>query len=363
MQLADRRRRLHAGRGRPAAPRHGRVAPLGPHREAPRAPDRAHAGTRASRREFAERVFEQIRGFGEYGFPESHAASFALIAYATVVAALPLPGGVHLRAAQRAADGLLLAGDDRRRRQAPRRRDPADRRHAQRLGLHARDPTDDGFAYAVRMGLRWVKGLALADGERDRRARAASRPFASHRGLRAPHARARRAARRARRGRRARRARRSLEPPRRAVAGRRLGRARRPTRSPLGGDTTTPSRFAPLSQLDEICWDYARSDHSTRGHPLAPLRGELARAAAGPTRAPSRSGRDGQRIDYVGIVICRQQPGTAAGVVFMTLEDETGFVNLVVWQQVFAQYALVLKTTVAARRHRPAAGRRRASST
>ncbi|HEY6173554.1 MAG TPA: OB-fold nucleic acid binding domain-containing protein, partial [Kofleriaceae bacterium] len=56
-------------------------------------------------------------------------------------------------------------------------------------------------------------------------------------------------------------------------------------------------------------------------------------------------GRDGQRIEYVGIVICRQQPGTASGVVFMTLEDETGFVNLVVWQQVFARFALVLKTT------------------
>jgi error-prone DNA polymerase len=56
-------------------------------------------------------------------------------------------------------------------------------------------------------------------------------------------------------------------------------------------------------------------------------------------------GRDGQPIDYVGIVICRQQPGTASGVVFMTLEDETGFVNLVVWQQVFARFAHVLKTT------------------
>ncbi len=56
-------------------------------------------------------------------------------------------------------------------------------------------------------------------------------------------------------------------------------------------------------------------------------------------------GRDGQRIEYVGIVICRQQPGTASGVVFMTLEDETGFVNLVVWQQVFAQYGHVIKTT------------------
>ncbi|MGE3543176.1 MAG: OB-fold nucleic acid binding domain-containing protein, partial [Kofleriaceae bacterium] len=75
-----------------------------------------------------------------------------------------------------------------------------------------------------------------------------------------------------------------------------------------------------------------------------PLRGELRGRGWPDARTVSR-GRDGNRIDYVGIVICRQQPGTAAGVVFMTLEDETGFVNLVVWQQVFAQYAHVIKTT------------------
>ena len=56
-------------------------------------------------------------------------------------------------------------------------------------------------------------------------------------------------------------------------------------------------------------------------------------------------GRDGERLEYVGIVICRQQPGTASGVVFMTLEDETGFVNLVVWAQVFAEFSTIIKTT------------------
>jgi error-prone DNA polymerase len=50
-------------------------------------------------------------------------------------------------------------------------------------------------------------------------------------------------------------------------------------------------------------------------------------------------------MEYVGVVICRQQPGTASGVTFMTLEDETGFVNLVVWAQVFAEFATVIKTT------------------
>src|SRR5262249_30269307 len=86
------------------------------------------------------------------------------------------------------------------------------------------------------------------------------------------------------------------------------------------------------------------SEHSTRGHPLAPLRGEL-RARRWPDARTVSRGRDGQRIEYVGIVICRQQPGTASGVVFMTLEDETGFVNLVVWAQVFAQYGKVVRTT------------------
>ena len=96
--------------------------------------------------------------------------------------------------------------------------------------------------------------------------------------------------------------------------------------------------------MDEIFWDYRASDHSTRGHPLAPMRNEL-RAHRWPDARTVSRGRDGQRVEYVGVVICRQQPGTASGVTFMTLEDETGFVNLVVWAQVFAQYASIIKTT------------------
>jgi error-prone DNA polymerase len=111
----------------------------------------------------------------------------------------------------------------------------------------------------------------------------------------------------------------------------------------LGGDVNAAS-FAALSRMDEIFWDYRASDHSTRGHPLAPLRAEL-RARRWPDARTVAKGRDGQRLEYVGIVICRQQPGTAGGVTFMTLEDETGFVNLVVWAQVFAEYASIIKTT------------------
>jgi len=110
------------------------------------------------------------------------------------------------------------------------------------------------------------------------------------------------------------------------------------------GNSDAAVAFDPLSKIDEICWDYQVSDHSARGHPLAPLRAELKARSWPDARTVSR-GQDGQRIDYVGIVICRQQPGTASGVVFMTLEDETGFVNLVIWQQVFARFAVILRTT------------------
>jgi error-prone DNA polymerase len=291
-------------------------------------------------REFAERVFEQIRGFGEYGFPESHAASFALIAYATswlrkhylaeFTCALlnAQPMGFYAPA--------TIVGD------------------AQRHGLEVRpidvmqsawdctlEETADSFEFAVRMGLCWVKGVPLAEGHRIVAARA-GRPFASVEDF-------------------VRRARLPGRTHTALVQAGALGElagadrrsalwqvsgwaARQADHLPVGaGQDDTAIAFDPLSKLDEILWDHAASDHSTIGHPLAPLRGEL-RAQRWPDAHTVSRGRDGQRIEYVGIVICRQQPGTASGVVFMTLEDETGFVNLVVWQQVFARYAQVLRT-------------------
>jgi error-prone DNA polymerase len=110
------------------------------------------------------------------------------------------------------------------------------------------------------------------------------------------------------------------------------------------GDADEPVAFEPLSRLQEIVWDHGTSDHSTRGHPLAPLRGEL-RANRWPDARTVARGRDGQRVEYVGLVICRQQPGTASGVVFMTLEDETGFVNVIVWPSVYEELAGVIRST------------------
>ncbi len=101
--------------------------------------------------------------------------------------------------------------------------------------------------------------------------------------------------------------------------------------------------FAPLSLFEEVVWDYRSTDHSPRSHPLAPLR-EALTAQGLPDARTVAAMRDGRRVRYAGLIICRQQPGTAQGVTFMTLEDETGFVNVVLWPSVFARYALLAKT-------------------
>ncbi len=292
-------------------------------------------------REFGERVFEQIRGFGEYGFPESHAASFALIAYATcwlrrhylaeftcsLLNAQPM--GFYSPA--------TIVGD------------------AQRHGLTIRpidvtrsvwdctlEPADDAFGFAVRMGLRWVRGMQIVDGARVIAAREL-RAFASIEDfVRRAQVPARMHAALAEAGALAAIA--GDDESRRDALWQVAGWVVRKTDEIVLGEANEDPIFTPLAPLDEIFWDYRTSDHSTRGHPLAPMRAELAHRGWPDARGVSR-GRHGHRIEYVGIVICRQQPGTAAGVVFMTMEDETGFVNLVVWQQIFAKYAHVIRTS------------------
>jgi error-prone DNA polymerase len=102
-------------------------------------------------------------------------------------------------------------------------------------------------------------------------------------------------------------------------------------------------RFDPLDAFEAIGWDYIASSHSTRGHPLGPLRPQLD-AMGLPTARAVSSMRHGRRIRYAGMVICRQRPSTASGVTFMTLEDETGFVNLVIWKDVFKRHEVLAKT-------------------
>jgi error-prone DNA polymerase len=113
---------------------------------------------------------------------------------------------------------------------------------------------------------------------------------------------------------------------------------------PLQEDGASPE-FAPLSAGERVQWDYCTSHHSTHGHPLLALRPELERLGV-PAAVVLNRMPDGRRARYVGMVICRQQPGTASGVTFYTLEDETGFVNLVVWRQVFEKFSVLARTAV-----------------
>src|SRR4029450_2441559 len=101
--------------------------------------------------------------------------------------------------------------------------------------------------------------------------------------------------------------------------------------------------FAALSDFEEVSWDYRRTSHSARRHPLEPMRASLIRHGLSDARTVE-SMKNGAKVRYAGLVICRQRPGTAGGVVFMTLEDETGFVNVVVWESVFQRYSVLART-------------------
>ena len=275
--------------------------------------------------EFAERVFEQIRGFGEYGFPESHAASFALISYAGAYLLRHYPAEFVCALLNAQPMGFYAPGtiiEDAR------------RRGVRFLPVDAAASGWDcslvegavGKNPAVRMGLRHVKGLGAADGERIVAARRES-GFASIAAF----------ARRTALGRKALVALAEADAfqgfgskTRREAIWQALAAA--PEKPPLLEEK--PPGFAPLGAFESIVWDHRTTSHSTRGHPLAPLRRRIA-AAGFPTAREVTALRNGTRARYAGMVICRQRPGTASGVLFMTLEDETGFVNLILWPDVF----------------------------
>jgi error-prone DNA polymerase len=279
--------------------------------------------------EFANRVFEQIRGFGEYGFPESHAASFALIAYATAWMRRHHPDVFACSLLNAQPMGFYspstIIGDAKR--------------HG--VVLRPADVTVSGCectleAGAIRMGLRYVKGFHEAAARRMLEARSQA-PFASIEDL---VLRARldegSISRLAEAGALA-----SLEANRRGALWAAKGAARL-ARAAVRAEETS-AEFAELDEFQSIGWDYAAMSLSTCAHPLTPLRPQL-RAKRLPDARGVLALPDGRRTHYAGLVICRQRPGTASGVVFLTLEDETGFVNVVVWSKVYEQFRVLVKT-------------------
>lgn len=98
-----------------------------------------------------------------------------------------------------------------------------------------------------------------------------------------------------------------------------------------------------LDLAETLMWDYQTTNVSPRGHPLEPVREELARRGL-PTAEVVRALPGGRKVRYAGAVISRQRPGTAKGVVFLTLEDETGFVNVIIWNDVWKRHAWTVKS-------------------
>ncbi|MDQ7005993.1 MAG: error-prone DNA polymerase [Acidobacteriota bacterium] len=288
--------------------------------------------------EFAERVFEQIRGFGEYGFPESHAASFALICYAAAYLKrhyAPEFTCALLRAQPMGFYSVATLVEDARRHGVEVR--PIDVTRS--FWECTLEPAADGdHPLALRMGARWVKGLRRQSWQRLEAVRKQA-PFASYedcvRRSGVPEADLLRLAGAG--------AFESLVPGRRQALweGRRLAR-RRGRALPLPMEDED-QRFDPLDRFETVLWDYRCTSHSPRAHPVETVRGQLA-AQGLPTAEQVRRMPDGRRVRYAGAVICRQRPGTAGGVTFLTLEDETGFVNVVIWKDVWRRYALLVKT-------------------
>jgi error-prone DNA polymerase len=201
------------------------------------------------------------------------------------------------------------------------------------------EAAEEQGSFAVRLGLRCVKGLGEAEGERIVAARNAA-PFASladftrRTGLDAGALQVLAEAG----------AFDGLETNRRtalweAKALARCGKDSLPMEPPA-----SERLFARLDVAETIRWDYRTTDLSPRGHPLETVRAGL-RAQGLPDAAAVAQIPHGRRVRYAGAVICRQQPSTAKGVVFLTLEDETGFVNVVLWPKVWTKYRVLVKTS------------------
>jgi error-prone DNA polymerase len=285
--------------------------------------------------EFAQRIFSQIQGFGEYGFPESHAASFALLVYSSA----------WLKCHEPAAFTCALLNSQPMGFYAPAQlvRDARDH------GVEVRPPcvcgsdwdctlegrgqraTGTGDQPALRLGLRLVKGLGKEAALRIEAARATA-PFASIQDLTL----------------RAGLTRRELEAladaaALRALAGNRhltfwevAGSEQELPLAPVPRASEGTPLLAPPTEGQNIAADYRSSGLTLGRHPLALLREQLEHSSIVTSRGLHNLPH-GRGVRVAGIVTARQRPQSAGGVMFITLEDETGYVNLIVWERVWSR--------------------------
>ncbi|VWC48429.1 DNA polymerase [Burkholderia aenigmatica] len=286
--------------------------------------------------DFAEQIFEQIKGFGDYGFPESHAASFAKLAYASSWLKCHEPAIFLAALLNSQPMGFYppsqLVQDAKRHGVQVLPIDVTQSNWDASLEALPDQPPPDGQP-AVRLGLSLVRGLGEAAARRIEAARMAAGPFDNVDTL----------------ARRAQLERRDLEALAAANALATLAGHRRdalwqavaaaPERDLLAtapiDEAEKPALGAP-SEADDILADYHTTGLTLNRHPVALLRPAL-RARRLSSAAELHDRPDGRLARACGLVTARQMPGTAKGVMFMTLEDETGCVNLIVRPELLAR--------------------------
>ena len=286
--------------------------------------------------DFAERCFQQIQGFGEYGFPESHAASFALLVYVSAWMKCHYP----------AAFAAALLNSQPMGFYAPAQIVRDAREHGvevRGVDVNASDwdatleSGKDAGRPALRLGLRQIKGFARKDADALLAARGAG--YRSPADLLARSGLGRAVLTRLAEA----DAFRSLDLDRRRAlwAAKGLRDDGLPLFAGLAPEQrqgAEPAVRLPEMRLGEhIVSDYAFLELSLKAHPMALLRRGFARE--GVARAVELATIEpGSLVAVAGLVLVRQRPGSASGVVFVTLEDETGIANLVVWPDAFERF-------------------------
>lgn len=286
---------------------------------------------RGYKEDFAQRIFEQIKGFGEYGFPESHAASFALLVYVSA----------WLKCHEPAAFTAALLNSQPMGFYAPAQLVRDARQHGVPI-----EPVDVMRSEwdctleppAIRLGLRMVRGLSQApvmrwlEGRRDFNEKAAMdifgilQQYGFDRGdleaLAAAGALA------------------GLSGHRHRAFWQVAGVEKNLPLAPVSVEVAVPLLRVPTEGEDTVA-DYRHLGLTLGRHPVALLRSRL--DTLGVLTATSLSQRpSGAQVSVAGLVTARQKPATAGGVTFVTLEDETGYINLIVWRALSQRYRSAL---------------------
>ncbi|PTT02479.1 error-prone DNA polymerase [Pedobacter sp. HMWF019] len=283
--------------------------------------------------EFAKRIFKQLEGFGSYGFPESHAASFALLVYVSCWLKHYYPDVFATALLNSMPMGFYQPAQiviDAQKHQVEVR--PPDINYSSWDNLLEEK---SGKYYAIRLGFRQIKGVSEVDMEVLVNCR--GKGFQTITALRDAGLTIT-----------------SLERLADADAFRSIGLDRRkalwevsalqdmPTEifkgQPSESVLETQVELPLMSQGEHVVQDYATVGLSLKAHPVSFVRSQLDMLRILSTNVINNDTQNGQLIKVAGLVLVRQRPGTAEGVCFITIEDETGFTNLVVFEKLFEKY-------------------------